>query len=261
MSRTGAAFDGLAQSYDRDFTETVIGQWLRERVHARLDACFQPGESVLELGCGTGEDARYLATWGVQVTATDVSPQMLDVARTKLADVPLVTLATLDLNDLPSGEFCGLFDGAFASFGPLNCVRDRQRLAAWLAARIRPGGVVALGVMGPLCLWEIGWHGLHGDLRTALRRLKGSTLFQPVDGGAAPIYYPSPRRLRCEFAPWFRALGIYGLGVFLPPSDVYTVVERRPRLLQTLIRLESWLAHRWPFTWLGDHYWIELERC
>ncbi|MFN8447317.1 MAG: hypothetical protein U0521_01630 [Anaerolineae bacterium] len=50
------------------------------------------------------------------------------------------------------------------------------------------GGIAAFGVMSPLCLWEIGhWHGLHGDFRTAFRRLRRDTTFD----GLTIRYQPS----------------------------------------------------------------------
>jgi len=94
------AFDTLAPSYDATFSDTLIGRYLRGRVHTRLEAYFQAGDQVLELGCGTGEDALYLASRGVQVLATDVSEGMLEITRVKAAGNPLVRVERLDLGEL-----------------------------------------------------------------------------------------------------------------------------------------------------------------
>ncbi|HEY1015278.1 MAG TPA: methyltransferase domain-containing protein, partial [Herpetosiphonaceae bacterium] len=77
------AFDTVAERYDGDFTSRRLGGWLRAAVWRRLGAAFRPGDRALELGCGTGEDALWLARRGVAVTATDVSPGMLRVAAAK----------------------------------------------------------------------------------------------------------------------------------------------------------------------------------
>lgn len=99
-------FDAVAAEYDAEFTQRRLGRWLRGMVWKRLGAAFQPGQHVLELGCGTGQDAVWLARRGVRVTATDASAAMLDITRRKadaagVAD--LVNVAQLDLASLAVG--------------------------------------------------------------------------------------------------------------------------------------------------------------
>jgi SAM-dependent methyltransferase len=252
-------FDPLASQYDETFTETAIGRYLRARVQQRLERHFHAGDHVLELGCGTGEDALILAQRGVRVTATDASPAMLEIARQKTAGNSLVRVETLDLQMLRTRRAVSLpitnFDGAFANFGPLNILNDWRPLAEWLSEQVRPGGMVGFGLMGPLCLWEIAWHSLHGDFKTALRRLNGRADFE-----GAPVYYPRPSRLSRDFAPWFRHVHIEPLGLFLPPSDAFGVVERRPRPHKNLTTLEDQAARFGLLAQFADHYWIDIER-
>ena len=68
---SGHAFDELASTYDATFTDTIVGKALRETVWARLEQTFRSSRRVLELGCGTGEDAVRLASSGIRVVATD----------------------------------------------------------------------------------------------------------------------------------------------------------------------------------------------
>lgn len=255
------SFDILAPTYDVDFTESSIARYLRGRVHERLKKHVHAGDHVLELGCGTGEDALWLAERGVHVTATDASTSMLDVTRAKVADQPLVQVEHLDLKQLPTSLEIEPLDGAFSNFGPLNVLDDWEPLAAWLAAQVKPGGVVSLGVMGPLCLWEIGWHGLHGDFKTALRRLRQPAIFQP-SASVEPlaIYYPSINRLKADFYPYFRSHHVESLGLCLPPSDIYGVLEKRPRVLRWLTALEDRFGKSAALARFADHYWIEFVR-
>lgn len=248
-----AAFDALAPTYDHDFTASPIAQTLRARVHTRLSQHFAAGTHLLELGCGTGEDALQLAQRGVRVTATDASLAMLDAARFKTAAAPLVSVEALDLTNLPNDY--AKFGGVFANFGVLNCFADWKPLAAWLAERLPPRGIAAFAIMSPLCLWESIWHGAHGNFRTAFRRQRRGTIF-----GTLPIHYPSIRRLTHDFAPYFRRVHVEPLGLFLPPSDAFGVVERRPRLLRALTALDQRTAHVSPLALFADHYWIEFER-
>lgn len=261
---TRAAFDAAADTYDQDFTHTDLGRWLRRRVWQRLATHFQPDDFVLELGCGTGEDAVWLAQRGVRVLATDASPVMLQQTQKKAeaAEVAhLIQVAPLDLNQLSAFNLpVGQFDGVFSNFGPVNCTNDWRGLGQFLAQHVKSGGFVGLGVMSPFCLWETLWHGVHLNFKTAFRRLKRQTTATLPDGTSFPIYYPSPPQLASAFQPDFEQLDLCGLGVFLPPSDIFGVIEKRPRLAKRLLWLETHVAHRWPFLTWADHYWIEFSR-
>jgi ubiquinone/menaquinone biosynthesis C-methylase UbiE len=81
MTVDPAAFDVFAPTYDVDFTQTRLGKMLRGRVWQVLERYFSPGDHVLELACGTGEDACWLAEWGIRVTATDGSAEMVETTR------------------------------------------------------------------------------------------------------------------------------------------------------------------------------------
>lgn len=260
------AFDPLAATYDNTFTHTEIGRYLRDQVHARLDRHFRAGDHVLELGCGTGEDALRLAERSIQVTATDVSEGMLESARAKTASNTLVQVKRLDLREIAvSGQQSAFsekqFDGVFSNFGPLNCLEEWRTLANWLSVRVKTGGIVGLGVMSPLCVWEPLWHGLHGNFKTATRRWGKNTVFQP-DAVSEPITvtYPSISRISRDFAPHFRRVYVQPLGLFLPPSDVFGVIEKRPRLLKTLMGLEKRFGHSAWLSPFADHYWIEFQK-
>lgn len=256
------AFDALAHIYDDSFTRTQIGQYLRDIIHKRLIINFTSGDHILELGCGTGEDAYRLAELGIKMTATDVSQGMLALAQEKCRHQSLVEVQRLDLRHLPD-NFAAFqtFDGVFSNFGPLNCLAEWKTLASWLAQRVKPNAVVGLGIMSPYCIWEPFWHGLHGNFRTATRRWHKSATFQ-VDPTSEPIRiaYPTIAHVTRDFAPYFQRTFVRGVGIFLPPSDVYCAIEKRPRLYSLLMGLERQLGQLPQLALLADHYWIEFQR-
>jgi SAM-dependent methyltransferase len=258
-----AAFDDVAAGYDAAFTDRLLGRWLRDAVRERLAEAFSPGQHVLELGCGTGEDAVWLAGRGVLATATDASPAMLAVAGAKAARAGVadrVSVALLDLQRPTDTPTFGPFDGAFSNFGAVNCVPDRRPLAEALAGWVRPGGRVVLVVMGPLCAWEIAWHLARGRPRSAFRRLRDGAPAHVGGGARVPVWYPSPRRLRAELGPWFRHRETTAVGLLLPPSYLAELVERRPQAFERLRRLERRIGRRFPGPWLADHYVGVFER-
>ena len=259
------AFNAVATDYDRTFTDTPLGRLLRQRVWQKLERTFYPGETVLELACGTGEDAVWLARHGVQVTATDASAEMITVARHKARVASLgdrMMLHQLSLQQVSAGQaprppFRGAYNGVFSNFGGLNNTKEWRRLARALGRIVSRGGRLVLVVMGPICPWEMAWHLLHGEWHRAFRRLDGASTAS-VGETTVKIWYPSSRRLRRDFSPWFRHLETESLGLWLPPSYLGHLVVRWPRFFTWLDRLErasAGLTGGW-----GDHYVTVFER-
>src|SRR5438105_2569973 len=80
-------FDILAETYDSDFTASSIGKLQRKRVWKLLTPILQSYNrplKILEINCGTGEDALHLAEMGHEIIATDASGVMIEKAQRKL---------------------------------------------------------------------------------------------------------------------------------------------------------------------------------
>jgi ubiquinone/menaquinone biosynthesis C-methylase UbiE len=258
-----AAFDVAARDYDRRFTETEIGRVLRESVWRHLDAVLAPGSKILELGCGTGEDALRLAGRGHRVLATDVSPAMLEQASRKIDTAGVadrVRFARVDLAAV-AGEPEppeAPFDAVFSNFGALNCIADCSELAAVLHRWLCPGGRAIFVVMGPVCLWEIAWYGLHLRPRIATRRWRDGREVAIGENHTLRVWYPSPARLRDQLKPWFNVRETLGIGAVVPPTYAAAVIRNRPALLGRLDDLDRRWAHR--SAGIADHYLLSLER-
>lgn len=249
------AFDALAPDYDSDFTQQPIGRLLRARVHERLLAHFSAGQHVLEIGCGTGEDALFLAEQGIHITATDVSQEMLTITRKKTANHENVRVEYFDISDMTRHvPTISPIDGVFSNFGALNCITDWRPLAQYLSEVVKPGGKVCFGIMSPYCAWEFIWHVLHWKPDIALRRLRGD------DFGDIRITYPTIKHITDDFAPHFKRIKVMPLGLFLPTSALFDVVQKRPRLMKTLVSLEKRFQDTSRLALFADHYWIEFER-
>ncbi len=261
------AFDTLAADYDRTFTQSKIGQAQRSAVWHQLADVFPAGSRVLELGCGTGEDALFLARRGCEVVATDRSPAMVDTARRKiLAAEPEgfaghVELAVMDARSLAQepDEKETPFDGVLANFGVINCVGDGTALASLgvsLAARVRTGGRAMLCVMGPVVPWEWLWFMTHGQPRTALRRFRrGGVLWRGLR-----VRYPSVGRLSKILAPAWQIRRTTAVGALVPPSYAEPWAQRHPTWIDRLARIERRFETFPPLVRLADHYLLELER-
>ena len=250
-------FDDLARDYDAAFTRSCIGALMRSAVWQRLDVVFEPGEHVLELNCGTGEDALHLASRGLRVHATDASHEMIEVARAKLGRSGHGDRVSFEQRRLE--QLDGLetrFDGALSNFGGLNCVADLDAVARSLAALIRPGGRVILCIMGPTCAWEWAWFLAHAQPAKAFRRLApGGTTWHGLT-----IRYPSVDRVRRVFSAGFSVERQSGLGTLIPPSYAESWAREHADIVTRLAAIERRLETRPLMIRLADHYLLELRR-
>jgi SAM-dependent methyltransferase len=115
---------------------------------------------VLDAGCGTGENALFLAEHGLRVTGIDLSDRLIRRAWQKAVlrgtDVDFVVGDALDAGSLGKRFDVVIDSGLFHMLG----APDRERYAYSLGAVLRPGGRLFLlcfsdsapGYVGPACL-------------------------------------------------------------------------------------------------------------
>lgn len=260
-AKTG--FDRIAEEYDRQFTETVIGRAQRSLVHEALRGHFREGHRVLEINCGTGEDAIYLGRQGISVLACDASPSMVAVAREKLErcgeELPVTFAACANeaLHRLPDA---GPFDGVLSNFGGLNCSADLAGVAQALAGYVRPGGELWLCLIGRVCLWEIFWYATCGQWRKAFRRLKRGGTEARIGGKEIRVYYPTVREMRAAFSPAFRLVEWRGIGVSVPPSWLEPAFHEYPAAIRALAGIDRWIGRMPVFRSAADHVLFRLVR-
>jgi ubiquinone/menaquinone biosynthesis C-methylase UbiE len=255
---TQAHFDKAAESYDRMFTRTLIGQAERQAVWRELRRVFESGQRILELNCGTGVDAVYLAGHGVQALACDISPRMIEVARQRLSSNGLQHLAdfrVLATEDIALLSDEGPFDGAFSNFGGLNCVADLSAVARDLAQLLKPGAPALICLGGRFVPVEIAWHLAHGNVGNALRR------FRPArSNDHIWVHYPSVDAMARLFAPQFSLRRWRGIGVTLPPTYLERWAHRRPKMLEYLARADYWCGKVPLLRRMAGHVLLQFER-
>lgn len=213
---------------------------------------------MLELNCGTGEDAVHLARRGVSVLATDASPAMVERARAKAEAAGVADRVETRLLPFEAlGELAGRgFDGALSDFGGLNCAADLAPVARGLAAALRPEAVAVLCLMGPVVPWEWLWFLARGRPGRAFRRLRPGG----DDWRGLRVRYPTAGRTRRLFGAGFRPLRTAALGALLPPPYAEEWARRRRGWVLRLDRWERRLETVFPLPALADHYLLELER-
>ncbi len=150
-----AMFDRIAGIYDLMNSAMTAGLHHRWRARAAELASLGPGDSALDVACGTGDLALALAAGvspGGEVLGCDFSEAMLDRARAKAAprddEMPArVRFEWADAMALPYDD--GSFDAATVGFGARN-FEDLGRGLREMVRVVRPGGrVVVLEITTP----------------------------------------------------------------------------------------------------------------
>jgi ubiquinone/menaquinone biosynthesis C-methylase UbiE len=233
-------FDLLAADYDRTWTNSGAGRLQRDAVWRYLLPLFQAGDRVLDLGCGTGEDACRLVRMGVNVSALDASSAMVRIARSRGVSAEVGNIETIHALN-------GSFDGMISNFGAMNCVPELSALRAPLARLVRPGGHLVICLMSRFCLMESLSFAWQFRFRKAVRRWKGYACAERL---GLDVFYPSARQVRCALAPEFCAVRRIGIGFTVPPAGLG---DPSSTSLRVRGRIDGYIAG-WPvLRGMADH--------
>jgi trans-aconitate methyltransferase len=131
----------------------------------------QPGERILDAGCGTGQLTAEIAAAGAEVTGIDSSDAMIEQAR---RNAPTLRFELRDIRRLPyHAEFDAVFSNAV-----LHWVREADEAAESMARALKPGGRVVIEMGG------------RGNVRA---------LLDASDRALRELGVPDPER----YHPWF----------------------------------------------------------
>jgi ubiquinone/menaquinone biosynthesis C-methylase UbiE len=250
-----------AETYEQKFTGTTVGQIRRRVVWQELDRIFKPGDDVLEINCGTGLDAVFLGTRGVNVTAFDLSPKMIELARSHSNKVKpfrsphFGVLATENLDTLNEGPF----DGAFSNFAGLNCVEDLSEVGKNVARLLKPGASFLLCMMGRFVPLEIIWFLVHGRPKRAFSRLLRSRLTCAGDTRMT-IQRPTVSHIASQLRPHFQMVRRRGAGITVPPTYTESLAVRFPRAINALAKVDQRVGHLPLMRSMADCVILEFER-
>ena len=262
----GAPFDHVAQNYDDRFTNSAVGQLQRSQVWTYLENLLPElgGLDILELNCGTGEDAVMFGQKGFNVVATDVSAEMLKVTESKAERLSMqhrISSRYLDLDNLDDLVFERKFDFIFSNFGGLNCIspESMHRLLRQLPELLKPHGRFVAVIMPRFCLWESFY--FLGKLKFAamFRRLSRRGTMANLHGIELQTWYYSPGQISSWSREFFLQKRVLPVGITLPPSFLNTFFHTRRRLLAWLFRIEQKIAGIRFLATVSDHYIIDLQ--
>ncbi|ADW19197.1 Methyltransferase type 11 [Desulfobulbus propionicus DSM 2032] len=165
---TTALFDTWPEQYDRWF-DTPTGQLVKIYESALLLEFLapQPGERILDAGCGTGLFTGDVLDRGAMVIGVDLSVPMLDRARKRAAG-PRFTALCADMGALPFAD--NSFDRVF-SMTAIEFVADAAKAIAELNRVVRRGGPVVVTTLNSRSPWAT---------RRKRKAEQGHSLFQEI---------------------------------------------------------------------------------
>jgi SAM-dependent methyltransferase len=107
----------------------------------------RPGQDVLDVATGTGNAAIIAAQSGARVTGLDLTPDLLDAARHRMADAGVeIELVEGDAEELPFED--DSFDRVLSVFGVMFAPRHEVAVAE-LVRVCRPGGTIGVATWTP----------------------------------------------------------------------------------------------------------------
>lgn len=258
-----AAFNKQSAIFDAIYRENTIVQYKRERVRDVVCRYVPKGSHILELNCGTGEDAIFFAQHGYTVHATDISNGMLEKATEKVQqqglqnEVSFEQCSFTSLASLAGGE---QYDAVFSNFGGLNCTNELDKVLLSFNTVLKPGGIACLVILPKFCLPETLLI-LKGKFKTATRRFFSSKGRRAhIEGEYFTCWYYSPSYIKQVLRNDFVVESVEGLCTFVPPSYIEHFAEKYPRLFGFLKNIEMRLKTAWPWRAIGDYYIIVLKK-
>lgn len=258
-----ADFDHIADQYDSDFTRTAIGRAQRDLVYATLEKEFSAiqGWNVLELNCGTGEDAKYFADKGATVLATDISSSMIGVAHEKTKLFPNVKCQVLDIKNIEGQLPENTYDLVFSNFGGLNCLSkgDFQSFLNSVFLKLKKGGHLVMVIMPNKCLWESIYFLVKLKWNKAFRRGQKEGVWANVEGRDVKTYYYAPQQV-IDMVKEFKIRQVSPIGFYVPPSYLNPMFQNKQKLVKWMLDSDLKSQGSLKKSALSDHFLIHLSK-
>jgi ubiquinone/menaquinone biosynthesis C-methylase UbiE len=151
MSDEARFWDKCAEKYAQ---KPVADEVTYEKKLEITRAYFRPDSEVLEMGCGTGSTALAHAPHVKHILATDISPEMINIARSKAeaGQIGNVTFETKAVDDHDIAE--SRYD-AIMAHNLLHLLKDPEAAIVAAYRGLKPGGVF---VSSTACIGDMSWY-------------------------------------------------------------------------------------------------------
>lgn len=262
----GMPFDHIESTYDSLFARSALGQLQRNSVWKYIESVLPElkGFEMLELNCGTGEDAVLFGEGGFNIVATDISEEMLKITQKKAEQFSMqnkISSHYLDLETFNETLFDKKFDLIFSNFGGINCINPEslQTLLKKLPSLLNPGGRFIGVVMPKFCVWETIFFTLRFQFRKAFRRLSSKQAFNDLHGANVKTWYYHPSQLQQWSKNHFKLVSLRPVGLALPSAYLERFFSVKKRWLLRLNKIEKRVTRSSFLSGMADNYLIDLQ--
>ncbi len=255
-------FSKISTHYEElEHTSSLI-VYFRNRIYRHLENKLKSGARILEINCGTGIDAVYLAKRGYKVLGTDLAKGMISIAKEKIQREGLEKHLTFRL--LSNSELDKLkpekFDHIFSNFGGLNCSSpgELKQIFQIFPELLKEKGKITLVIMPPVCFWE--WARILKGDKKAFRRLKKHGTIANIEGEQVRTFYYGVREIKKMLQPYFYRFEVENLSFVGPTGNRIHFPEEHPKIFSFLMKFDP-VSAKIPFLQgIGDYYIISAEK-
>ncbi len=248
------AFNWAADTIETTATQNPVILWMCNTSRREILATFPAGAALVEIGCGTGADAVFLAERNYRIAAVDISDRMVELSRKrasaqKVEGRVFVWRGRLQdvAGELGRSQWCP-FDGAYANFS-LAYEDSLREVAATVRSLLKPGARFVFTLPNRLCLSEPAIALARLRIRRALGRFREPRL-ATIHGMTVRVHLYTPSHVRKILRGLFDIETIAGVPVFMPPPSFYRLSFERLRA--SLESFDDRLAARFPWSHLGE---------
>lgn len=204
-----------------------LAEVLEPHAEALADACkIEPGATVLDVAAGNGNFALAAARHGASVTATDLTPRMIELGRARTSIVESIEWSEADAEQLPFAD--ASYDVVASVFGAMFAPRP-QLVASEMFRVAKPGGLVAMANYSP------------GGYLGRLADLMASFSAHPAFELPSPFAWGDEDELRRRFADLASSIEVRHRTLYFESGSIEGLVEFWERTNAPLAALKSML--------------------
>lgn len=255
-------FSKISHRYEQLNSTTGLINWKRKRIRKHFTNILNTNGTILEINCGSGIDAIYLAKKGYTVHATDAADGMIDYVRSKINSEKLENSLSCEI--LTFNELHKLnekkYSHIFSNFGGLNfcTLNELDGIFKSFLKILEPNGTITLVIMPKICLWEF-LRVFKGN-KNAFRRLKKNGVMANIEGEKIKTYYHSFKDVKSLLSDNFSNFKAENICFIGPTSNRANFVEKRPVLFK-IVKVLDKVSNMVPFfRGCGDYYVISAKK-